>query len=189
MSHSSPARNIERLPAGVSLRPLAAQGDPAGATIELYRRDWRISSLPVQWNLVSTRANTLRGVHLHLRHWDYLCIIAGEMLLGLHDMRPQSPTYRLATALRLPSDAACSIAIPPGVAHGFYFAAEAQYLYAVDHYWDPSDELGCRWDDPELRLAWPSDEPLLSPRDAAAPTYAELARAVTGAFDRDAAHS
>jgi dTDP-4-dehydrorhamnose 3,5-epimerase len=189
MSYSLPARDTERLPVGVLLRPLAARGDTAGATIELYRRDWRIDLLPVQWNLVSTRANTLRGVHLHLRHWDYLCVLDGEMLLGLHDMRPQSPTYRLAVALPLPSDPPCSIAIPPGVAHGFYFAAEAEYIYSVDHYFDPSDELGCRWNDPELGLAWPTDAPLLSPRDAEAPTYGELARVVTGAFDRAAAHS
>lgn len=189
MSLSSPTRDAEQLPAGVLLRPLASQGDPAGAAIELYRRDWPIDLLPVQWNLVSTRANALRGVHVHLRHWDYLCIIDGEMLLGLHDMRPRSPTYRLPAALRLRSDSACSIAIPPGVAHGFYFAAEAEYLYAVDRYWDPSDELGCRWDDPELRLAWPTDQPLLSSRDAEAPSYGELARAVTGAFGPVAAHS
>jgi dTDP-4-dehydrorhamnose 3,5-epimerase len=156
---------------------------------ELYRRDWQLDVVPVQWNLVSSRANTLRGVHVHLAHWDYLCVISGEMLLGLHDMRPHSPTYRLAVQRPLPADAPCSIALPPGVAHGFYFASETTYFYAVSQYWNPSDELGCRWDDPELGLSWPTADPLLSERDAHAPTYGELARAFTAALDQGALHS
>ncbi len=38
-------------------------------------------------------------------------------------------------------------------------------MYAVSHEWDPSDELGCRWDDPELGIAWPCSAPLISGRD------------------------
>lgn len=141
---------------------------------------------PVQWNLVNSRPNTLRGVHVHVAHWDYLCVVSGEMLLGLHDMRPHSPTYRLAVQQRLSGAAPCSIAIPPGVAHGFYFASETCYFYAVSHYWNLSDELGCRWDDPELGLSWPTKSPLLSERDASAPSHGELARAFAAALDRGA---
>jgi dTDP-4-dehydrorhamnose 3,5-epimerase len=58
-------------------------------------------------------------------------------------------------------------------------------VYAVDHYWNLADELGCRWDDPELGLAWPTTDPLLSPRDAAAPSYAEMARDFRAALARN----
>ena len=100
------------------------------------------------------------------------------MLLGLHDMRPRSPTYMLSVLQRLAGDRPSSIAIPPGVAHGFYFATPTTYCYAVSHYWNPSDELGCRWNDPMLGLAWPTTDVLLSPRDAGASGYEELARAL-----------
>ena len=172
------------LPAGVALRPLSGEGDCAGRTTELYRNDWQLGIAPVQWNLVSSNANTLRGVHAHIAHSDYLYVVGGAMLLGLHDMRPTSPTYRLPTQLWLCEDAPASIAIPPGVAHGFYFAAPTKYCYAVSHYWDPSDELGCRWDDPALGFCWPTADPLLSERDADAPGYAELTRALAGRLGR-----
>lgn len=181
---SSPAR----LPWGVSLRALRDTRDQAGRMTELYRRDWRLDAVPVQWNLVSSRPDSLRGVHVHLTHTDYLCVLSGEMLLGLHDMRASSPTYRLAVQQLLSGETPCSIAIPPGVAHGFYFASETDYFYAVSHYWSPSDELGCRWNDPELELSWPTTSPLLSERDMDAPSYGELARVLAGASERGVLH-
>ncbi|NJM91981.1 MAG: hypothetical protein HC861_04455 [Rhodospirillaceae bacterium] len=169
------------LPDEVSIRPLPCHRDDAAWTVDVYRRDWPLDIAPVQWNFVSSRPNVLRGVHVHVQHWDYLHVVSGAMLLGLHDMRPRSPTYRRATRLCLEGDRPVSIAIPPGVAHGFYFASATAYIYAMSHYWTPVGELGCRWDDPELGLAWPESEPVLSARDAAAPSYAELARALASA--------
>lgn len=182
-----PSQSVQ-LPSGVLVRPLPEVRDPAFGVTELYRADRDTDVVPVQWNFVCTRANTLRGVHVHATHTDYLCVLRGQMLLALHDMRPHSPTYRLAVHTRLSGETPRSAAIPPGVAHGFYFASETSYVYAVDHYWNLSDELGCRWDDPALGLSWPTTDPMLSPRDAAAPSYAEMAHAFTAAFDRGADH-
>jgi dTDP-4-dehydrorhamnose 3,5-epimerase len=176
---SAPAQ----LPSGVALRPLSDEHDGGGSMTELYREDWRLDVAPVQWNFVRTRANTLRGVHVHAAHADYLCVLHGDMLLALHDMRPRSPTYRLSTQQVLSGKGPCSATIPPGVAHGFYFASETSYLYAVNRYWNLADELGCRWDDPELGLSWPTTDPLLSPRDAAAPGYAEMADGLVAAMN------
>ena len=58
----------------------------------------------MQWNLVSSAPNTLRGVHVHLAHWDYLHVAVGAMLLGLNDMRPWSPTHGQSALLRLAAD-------------------------------------------------------------------------------------
>jgi dTDP-4-dehydrorhamnose 3,5-epimerase len=147
-----------------------------GADGEITLLDRRIAPgvVPIQWNFVRTHANTLRGVHVHPRHADYLCVLEGEMLLGLHDMRPASPTYRASCFVTLKGAEPSAIEIAPGVAHGFYFADAAEFTYAVDSYWDPADELGCRWNDPALGLAWPTRQPLLSPRDVAAGGYAAL---------------
>ena len=186
---SSPELSTAQLPTGVSLRPLHEQNDGPVRMTQIYRREWPIEVVPVQWNLVNTVANTLRGVHVHRAHWEYLFVVSGEMLIGLHDMRPGSPTYRMSAQRRLQGESPCSIAVPPGVAHGFYFASAATYLYAVSHYWTPSDEFGCRWDDPELGLSWPAAEPLLSPRDATAAGYADLVLALAAHLDRAAGDS
>lgn len=168
--------------------PLPETGDRIGSITEIYRADRQFGVGPVQWNFVNSLPNTLRGVHVHVEHFDYLCVVRGEMLLALHDMRPDSPTYRLTVHPLLSGNAPCSAVIPPGVAHGFYFAAQASYFYAVSHYWNMADELGCRWNDPALNIAWPTSSPLLSARDANAPTYAEMARALSTALDGRAMH-
>ena len=172
------------LPQGVALRELSEIGDGVERTTAVYRNNWRLEIAPAQWNLVSSKPNTLRGVHVHLDHWDYLHVISGVMLLGLHDLRSKSPTYRLSAQRRLAGEHPVSVAIPPGVAHGFYFVWPTTYFYALSHYWTPLDDLGCRWNDPELGLTWPTSDPLLSARDDSAPDYKSLAKAVAGAFEQ-----
>jgi dTDP-4-dehydrorhamnose 3,5-epimerase len=182
---TGPSDEATRLPAGVAVRALPGSDDGAQRVTEVYRDDPQGDFAPAQWNFVRSAPETLRGVHVHLHHWDYLHVLSGAMLLGLHDLRPASPTYRMAAHCRLSGDRPAGIAIPPGVAHGFYFAASTTYFYALSSYWSTADEFGCRWNDPELGLSWPTGDPLLSPRDAAASSYQDLVNAVTPALARD----
>jgi dTDP-4-dehydrorhamnose 3,5-epimerase len=48
-------------------------------------------------------------------------------------------------------------------------------LYRVSSYYDAELESGIAWDDPEIGIKWPVDEPVLSDRDRNAPTLAEFA--------------
>ena len=153
------------LPDGVELHRLEPHADARGAFTELFRDSWGLGVAPVQWNAVRSEANVLRGVHAHWRHADYLTVVSGRATIGLHDLREGSPTEGLGTAVELEADAPAALAIPTGVAHGFYFHEPSIHVYAVSHEWDPSDELGCRWNDPELRISWPCTDPLLSERD------------------------
>jgi dTDP-4-dehydrorhamnose 3,5-epimerase len=66
---------------------------------------------------------------------------------------------------RLVEAAPAALVIPVGVAHGFYFHEPSIHVYAVSHEFDPLDELGCRWDDPDLDIAWPCTKPRISVRD------------------------
>ncbi len=139
--------------------------DRRGCFTEVFRQHWDCPIQPVQWNVVRSVAKVLRGVHLHRRHGDYLLVVSGRALVGLADLRPHSPTRWTAGLVELHAAELTALEIPPGVAHGFYFAEPSLHLYAVSHYWDPADELGCRWDDPHLGIPWPAVTPLLSPRD------------------------
>lgn len=163
------------LPAGVRLVPLTPHADERGVFTELFRASWEVGVAPIQWNAVSSHANVLRGVHAHVRHTDYLTLAVGHATIGLHDLRPESPTEGLGTTVELDSEAPAALVIPVGVAHGFYFHTERSvHVYAVSHEFDPNDELGCRWDDPELDIAWPCSEPLISPRDEALGSLSDL---------------
>jgi dTDP-4-dehydrorhamnose 3,5-epimerase len=163
------------LPAGVRLVPLTPHADERGVFTELFRASWDVGVTPVQWNAVRSDANVLRGVHAHVRHTDYLTLAAGRATIGLHDLRPDSPTDGLGATVELDADEPSALVIPVGVAHGFYFQAERSiHVYAVSHEFDPADELGCRWDDPELDIAWPCSEPLISSRDEGLGSLSEL---------------
>jgi len=162
------------LPAGTSLVPLDAHEDERGAFVELYRLEWETGVVPVQWNAVRSEAGVLRGVHVHIRHDDYLTVPYGSAAVGLRDLRRDSPTKGLATIVELDGEHPAALAIPHGVAHGFYFREPSLHVYAVSEYWDPEDELGCHWADPELEIPWPCRSAQVSERDAQSPPLQAL---------------
>ena len=154
--------------------PLAMHHDERGIFTELFRREWPIDIVPVQWNFAASNANVLRGVHVHPIHSDYLIVLSGVMILGLCDLSQNSPTYRQSIVITLSGEKLQSVLIPNGVAHGFYFPVPTQHIYAVSTYWNLEDELGCRWDDPDLEIPWPTIKPSISARDVNLPTYNDL---------------
>jgi dTDP-4-dehydrorhamnose 3,5-epimerase len=163
------------LPSGVKQIALTNHHDERGTLTEIFRSEWDSGVAPVQWNFVSSQANVMRGVHVHPRYSDYLILLQGKMLLGLHDIRAGSPTLGWHTLIELIQQPSVAVVIPPGVAHGFYFPEPTSFCYGLTYPWSLAEELGCRWDDPELKLSWPvSRPPLLSPRDATAGSLAEM---------------
>ena len=157
------------LPDGTLLRPLEAHRDERGSFTELYRAEWETGVAPIQWNAVRSQAGVVRGVHVHLRHDDYLTVPEGHAYVGLRDLRRGSSTEGLSALVELGGDSPGALVIPRGVAHGFYFDVPSLHVYAVTEYWDLSDELACRWDDPELEIPWPVRSAVVSDRDAANP--------------------
>ena len=171
-------KGSQQLPQDVCLLPLQPHVDARGIFTEVFRAEWETHVEPLQWNAVASHQNVLRGVHAHWRHGDYLVVLQGRMFVGLQDLRRACSTYGVAASLLLTADEPMALVIPPGVAHGFFFPAPATHLYAVSHYWNSNDELGCRWDDPGLKIPWPCNEPILSPRDASLGDLAVLVRQV-----------
>lgn len=173
---SSPVDGPTRavLPHGVRVVDVTQHDDDRGAFAEVYRAEWSLSVEPVQWGLGRSRAGVVRGVHVHPRHTDYLCVVEGRMTLALKDMRPTSPTFGLSWMTELDGSRWRGVVIPPGVAHGFQFPEPAVFLLGTSHYYDLDDELACRWDDPDLGFDWPSPSAQLSPRDRDAGSFAAL---------------
>jgi len=67
------------------------------------------------------------------------------------------------------------IYVPPGLLHGFVVTSDtAQVEYKCTTFYDPAAEFSVAWDDPELAIPWPVEDPILSPKDAAAPRLAEV---------------
>jgi dTDP-4-dehydrorhamnose 3,5-epimerase len=167
-----------QMPAGVKLRQLTAHKDDRGCFTEIFRNSWGLGAAPVQWNIVRSEANVLRGVHVHRKHADYLLMAVGEMVLILHDVRAGSSMRGVTTLLKLQADDLHLVVIPVGVAHGFYFSAEACHIYSVTHDFDGTDELGCHWQEADLGINGLCDRPKLSARDANAGSYAQMINAL-----------
>ncbi|HXZ57961.1 MAG TPA: dTDP-4-dehydrorhamnose 3,5-epimerase family protein [Gaiellaceae bacterium] len=162
------------LPVGTALVPLEPHRDERGVFTELYRVEWATGVEPVQWNAVRSEAGVLRGVHVHIRHDDYLTVPFGRASVGIRDLRRDSPTEGLATVVELGAERPAALVIPHGVAHGFYFHEPSLHVYAVSEYWDPEDELGCHWADPELAIPWPAGLARVSERDEQSPPLSDL---------------
>jgi dTDP-4-dehydrorhamnose 3,5-epimerase len=162
------------LPEGVSLFALKMNRDSRGIFTEVYRESWLGSIRPLQWSLVSSDGNVLRGVHVHRKHSDYLIHIRGNALLALRDLRKGSPTEGLVSLLEATESRLEALLIPPGVAHGFYFREPSTQILAVTEYWNPADEVGCHYADPALKIPWPSNAPILSERDRSLPPLSEI---------------
>lgn len=154
-----------RLPEGVSLFKLKMNPDQRGIFTELYRDSWFGAYRPVQWSVITSDENVLRGVHVHRSHTDYLIQTQGRALVALRDLRRGSPTAGLITLLEAEGGRLEGILIPPGVAHGIYFRTRSTQILAVTEYWNPDDEMGCHYADPALKIPWPSNAPILSERD------------------------
>jgi dTDP-4-dehydrorhamnose 3,5-epimerase len=162
------------LPSGVKYRKLAMHRDDRGVFTEVFRASWDTGIAPMQWNVVSSQPGVLRGVHVHIRHTDYLTVLKGRATIGLRDLRKGSPTEGMTAVVDLRGDDLGAITTPPGVAHGFYFHEPSVHMYCVSHYWDLADELGCLWSDPALEIPWPMKDAHVSPRDATAQSLAAL---------------
>jgi dTDP-4-dehydrorhamnose 3,5-epimerase len=173
---------VGSLPHDLRLSPLDPHRDERGTFLELYRREWQTDVDPIQWNAVHTNAGVLRGVHVHPRHDDYLIVVCGCATIGVQDLREGSPTEGAAACVELSEDRPTAISIPHGVAHGFYFQQPSTHIYSVSHYWDMTDELGCRWDDPALEIPWPQQAAQVSPRDSALPPLEVLLRELRSAW-------
>lgn len=162
------------LPDDCLIIDLAMHSDDRGCFTELLRRSWLPGFEPSQINFVRSRPNVLRGLHVHQHHSDFLVFVAGTALVALKDLRRNSPSFMQGGLFSFSSEKLQGLFIPPGVAHAFYFPDEGAHLYAVDRYFDRSDEFGCMYNDPQLGLQWPCPDPNLSERDQALPSLKEL---------------
>jgi dTDP-4-dehydrorhamnose 3,5-epimerase len=150
---------------GVRLAELDVFADARGRFLETWRAEWFPGADPmIQGNRSDSAAGVLRGLHYHLRQADYWQLIAGEVFVGLYDLRRASPTRGARETFSLTVER--GLYIPRGVAHGFYAVVDATLTYLVDRTYDGgADELGLAWNDPDAAIPWPVATPVLSARD------------------------
>ena len=170
--------------AGVFIVEPVVHGDERGFFVETYRRQWFPGGREmIQGNRGDRQQGAVVGLHYHLHQADYWYVPNGLARVVLHDLREGSPTDGATQTVDLGQrdDGTFDhrgVYIPPGVAHGFAALTDMTITYLVDGYYNPSDELGVAWDDPEIGADWGVTDPVLSNRDRQNPRRAEIDPAV-----------
>jgi dTDP-4-dehydrorhamnose 3,5-epimerase len=131
----------------------------------------------VQDNQSRSVGGVLRGLHAQLEHpqGKLVRVLAGAVFDVAVDLRPGSATFGRWAGATLTADNLLQLWIPPGFAHGFCaLTATAEVFYKCTALYRPGDEIGVRWNDPEIGIEWPLEAPRLSEKDAALPLLREL---------------
>ena len=130
----------------------------------------------VQDNHAKSVQNTLRGLHFQVQYPQakLLRCLKGKVFDVAVDIRQDSLYFGKWVGEELSEENRYQLYIPEGFAHGYYVMSEtAEIAYKCSEIYHPQDEQGIRWNDPEIAINWPGDNPILSEKDKALPMMAD----------------
>jgi dTDP-4-dehydrorhamnose 3,5-epimerase len=155
--------------------------DDRGSFLETWNaRDYGKEGLNmtfVQDNLSRSRRHVLRGLHFQnpRPQGKLISVLKGEVYDVVVDIRSGSRTFGEWQSAVLSAENARQLYVPEGFAHGFVVTSdEALFHYKCTDFYHPEAEGVIRWDDPQLSIDWPVDDPIVSDRDQAAPLLDDL---------------
>ncbi len=160
-----------------------AHGDERGFLLESFRDDaWRelgVAATFVQENHSRSSGGILRGIHFQTSPGQAKLVrcVRGAIWDVAVDLRSDSPTYKRWQGFELSDSNHRQLFVPVGFGHGFcVLSDDADVAYKLTSYFDPATEAGIAWDDPEIGIDWPIEDPQLSDRDRGAPRLADVAQ-------------
>lgn len=155
--------------------------DERGYFFEVYQKD-RYASHGIGENFVQDNVSysirgTLRG--LHYQHpgaqAKLVQVVSGEVMDIIVDVRKGSATFGQSASYRLSEKTRRQIWIPEGFAHGFCVLSEtAVFLYKCNRFYAAESERGILWSDPDLKITWPVNHPVLSDKDRGLPRLKDV---------------
>ena len=167
--------------------------DDRGVFLEAFKADVVAEAIGhrftlEQMNISVSRAGTVRGIHFALvppSQAKYVQCFDGRILDIVVDIRVGSPTFGQWEAVELDDEARHGLYISEGLGHAFCALSDSVTIgYLCSEPYAPAREHGIHPLDPELGIAWPTDEVVLSPKDDAAPTLAQaLADGLLPSYD------
>ncbi len=157
---------------GVRLLVPRVHGDTRGFFMESFHsKTFERLGLPqlyVQDNHSRSARGVTRGLHFQRRHGQgkLVRVVTGAVFDVAVDLRAGSPTFGRWFGKILSEDNKLMMYIPEGFAHGFQVISDqADFLYKCTDFYDPEDEGGILWNDPEIGIDWPLKDALVSAKD------------------------
>lgn len=148
-------------------------GDNRGFFCETLNLSWEGVEFPtfVQDNESLSSYGVVRGLHFQkgsAAQAKLVGVALGRVLDVALDLRPGEPTFGQYFVTELSSENHKRVLIPRGFAHGFAVLSEkALFQYKCDNFYNPAQEDGIAWDDPDLSIDWklPAGDVKLSEKD------------------------
>lgn len=168
---------VEKTPLeGVLLIKPQTFPDERGFFLETYRekeyREAGVETTFIQANHSRSTKGTLRGLHFQTEPGQAKLVYSprGRVWDVAVDVRKKSPTYGKYFGAELSDENHHQLYVPIGFAHGFCVLSEdADFTYLVGSYYDGKTEAGIIYNDPDLAVPWPVENPIVSKRDAEMP--------------------
>lgn len=127
----------------------------------------------VQDNHSKSKYGVLRGLHFQKQPYaqaKMIRCVRGEIYDVAVDLRENSQTFGKYVSVNLSEKNTYQLYIPRGFAHGFLVLSDAaEIFYKADSIYAPNYEGGLIWNDPDVNIPWPSDNPNLSQKDQKLP--------------------
>ena len=157
-------------------------GDDRGFFLETfqavrYEQEAGIDLPFVQDNHSRSPRGVLRGLHFQKTkpQGKLVRVVRGEVYDVAVDIRKGSATFGEWEGVILSEENKKQFWVPPGFAHGFVVLSDtADFEYKCTDYYDPSDEMGILWNDADLNIPWPVENPILSASDSGALRLADI---------------
>ncbi|NMY40026.1 dTDP-4-dehydrorhamnose 3,5-epimerase [Pseudomonas sp. WS 5013] len=172
---------IETQLPGVLIIEPKAFGDHRGFFLETFQveryREHGIGLPFVQDNHSRSARGVLRGLHFQRTRpqGKLVSVSRGAVYDVAVDIDPQSATCGQFVGVELNDENHRQLWVPPGYAHGFCVLSEvADFQYKCTDYYQPEDEGGLLWNDPDVGIPWPVAEPQLSAKDQLNPRLSDL---------------
>jgi dTDP-4-dehydrorhamnose 3,5-epimerase len=144
--------------AGVVIKTLTRHHDDRGFFAEILRDDDKLLKRFGQASISKTHPGVIKAFHYHKIQDDLWFFPVGSAQVVLHDLRPDSPTYKKTNTLYMGEDSPLLLLIPSMVAHGYRVLGTkpAIIIYFTTMSYKPEnpDEERIAWNDPEIGFQW-----------------------------------
>jgi len=127
---------------------------------------------------LSKEKGIIRGLHFQFPPYTeakLIRAIRGEVFDIFVDLNKGSPTFGKWASLILSDKKKNFVFLPRGLAHGFCtLTSNCELEYKMDNYYDPESAGIIRWNDPDLKINWPTKDPITSERDSKGLSFLEF---------------
>jgi len=156
--------------------------DPRGYFLETFKekelKEAGIIQNFVQDNFSLSSKGTLRGTHFQrepMAQGKLVSVVHGAVWDVAVDLRKDSATFGRWYGIELNDENHITLYLPPGFGHAFIaLKNNTKFTYKCTNYYSPEHESGVRWDDPDIDIKWPIENPLISGKDADLPLLKDL---------------